>query len=283
MSDGESTRGSDWSHEEVQRTVATYFNMLQAELLGQFYSKTEHRRKLLPLLNGRSEPSIEFKQANVSAVLVHMGLPYIDGYKPRGNYQWLLAKEVEAFLEQLAEAPVINPQKMPQVPAGAVKSLFETPPERIEVPAQAGQPWVERRGQKMDFPRRDAENLKLGKLGEKFVVEIERQRLKEHGRDDLAGKVEWIADTCGDGIGFDILSFSEKDESERLIEVKTTGLGKFFPFYVSANEVRCSEACAAKFHLYRVFDFSRSPRVYVLQGALSKVCRLEPMQFRAVI
>lgn len=290
MSEGESSRGTDWSHEEVQRTVAAYFNMLQAELLGQSYNKTEHRRRLLPLLNGRSEPSIEFKQANVSAVLVHMGLPYIDGYKPRGNYQSLLAKEVEAFLgqhpgffEQLAEAPVINPQKMPLVPTGAVLHLFEPPPDRIEVPAQTGQPWVERRGQKLDFPRRDAENRKLGKLGEKFVVEIERQRLKEQGRDDLAGKVEWIADTRGDGIGFDILSFSEQDDSERLIEVKTTGLGKFFPFYVSANEVRCSEACAPKFHLYRVFDFSRSARVYVLQGALSKVCRLEPTQFRAVI
>jgi hypothetical protein len=43
-------------------------------------------------------------------------------------------------------------------------------------------------------------------------------------------------------LGFDVLSFNEQDDSERLVEVKTTGLGKYFPFYVSACEVRCSEA-----------------------------------------
>ncbi|MCY2926103.1 MAG: DUF3883 domain-containing protein, partial [Planctomycetota bacterium] len=138
-------------------------------------------------------------------------------------------------------------------------------------------------GRKIDFPRRDADNRKLGRLGEKFALDLERRRLKETGRDDLAGKVEWVADTRGDGIGFDILSFDEQDESERFVEVKTTGLGKFFPFYVTSGEVRCSEACPRQYHLYRVFDFSRSPRVYVLRGALSKVCRLQPTQYRAVI
>ena len=58
--------------------------------------------------------------------------------------------------------------------------------------------------------------------------------------------------TCGDGVGFDVLSFDEADDSERFIEVKTTGLGKHFPFYVTANEVRCSEDCPDRFRLYRV-------------------------------
>jgi hypothetical protein len=290
MSDGELSYGSEWSREEVLRTVSDYFDMLQSELLGQPYKKAEHRRRLLPALSGRTGPSVEFKHANISAVLVEMGLPYIDGYQPRSNYQALLATEVETFLdqhpgffEQMVKAPIISPREMPRMPRGTVLRLFEPPPERVGTPAASGQTWIERRGRKLDFPRRDAENRKLGKLGEKFVVELEKLRLREHGRDDLAGKVEWIAHTCGDGTGYDILSFSERDESERFIEVKTTGLGKFFPFYVSANEVRCSEGCAPKYHLYRVFDFSRSPRVYILQGALSKVCRLDPVQFRAVI
>ncbi|MCY2926104.1 MAG: hypothetical protein NT031_11800, partial [Planctomycetota bacterium] len=141
-----SSRGSDWSEQEVERTVADYFTMLQSELLGQNYNKTDHRRSLLPLLNGRSEPSVEFKHANISAVLVHMGLPYIDGYKPRGNYQSLLAKEVEAFLQQhpgffdqLADAPVISPQAMPPIPAGAAQGFFESPPDRIEAPKETPQ------------------------------------------------------------------------------------------------------------------------------------------------
>ena len=44
-----------------------------------------------------------------------------------------------------------------------------------------------------------------------------------------------VALTCGDGLGFDILSFDEVDDSEQLLEVKTTGLGKHFPFYVTEN------------------------------------------------
>ena len=72
-------------------------------------------------------------------------------------------------------------------------------------------------------------NRLLGQLGEKFTVEIERKRLLECGRDDLAATVEWVAMTCGDGVGFDVLSFHEADDSERFIEVKTTGLGKRLP------------------------------------------------------
>ena len=70
--------------------------------------------------------------------------------------------------------------------------------------------------------------------------------------------------------------FDENDDSEWWIEVKTTGLGKHFPFYVTANEVRCSEDCPERFRLYRVFDFARDPRIYVVGGALSVACVLEP-------
>jgi hypothetical protein len=115
------------------------------------------------------------------------------------------------------------------------------------------------------------------------AAEIERQRLRAAERDDLAAKVEWAAQTCGDGVGFDVLSFDACDDSEQFIEVKTTGLGKHFPFYVTANEMRCSEDRPGQFRLYRVFDFARNPRVYVVAGALSQGCRLEPVEYRASI
>jgi len=123
----------------------------------------------------------------------------------------------------------------------------------------------------------------LSKLGDEFVVQVERHRLSLVGRDDLAAKVEWVAQTIGDGLGFDVLSFDDADETERMIEVKTTGLGKFFPFYVTRNEVRCSENVTDKFQLFRVFDFSRLPRVYILTGSLRANCQLEPVQYRATI
>ena len=60
---------TDWSQEEVGLIVADYFTMLENELLHKEYSKAEHRRSLAPKLGGRSEGAIEFKHANISAVL----------------------------------------------------------------------------------------------------------------------------------------------------------------------------------------------------------------------
>jgi hypothetical protein len=280
----------DWTGEEVGLVVADYFTMLEKELLGKEYSKAEHRRSLAPKLAGRSDGSIEFKHSNVSAVLTGLGLPYVEGYKPRGNYQALLAQEVEAFLdrnpefmERLAAAPTLNPDKGPASGDIDLDSIIEGPPAEIIGPTDSGKPWLSRKGRKIDFAQRDALNRQLAKLGEEFVVLLERHRLILAGRDDLARKVLWAAAEIGDGLGFDVLSFDDRDDSEKLIEVKTTGLGKFFPFCVTANEVRCSEDMAEAFHLFRVFDFGRTPRAYILTGPLKANFRLEPTQYRATM
>ena len=78
-------------------------------------------------------------------------------------------------------------------------------------------------------------------------------------------------------------SFDEEDESDLWIEVKTTNSGKYVPFYVSANEVKCSEAEPDRYHLYRLFAFRTEPKLYVLHGALSERCQLEAVQYRAMI
>ena len=115
--------GKDWTPDEVALVVADYFGMLQKELFGKPYSKTAHRDALRPLLRGRTTGSVEFKHQNISAVLIRMGLPYISGYKPKSNYQALLAKAVDSYLvhhptylNQLADAPSSAPDQKPGVP-----------------------------------------------------------------------------------------------------------------------------------------------------------------------
>ncbi|HEX7061448.1 MAG TPA: DUF3883 domain-containing protein, partial [Woeseiaceae bacterium] len=114
------------------------------------------------------------------------------------------------------------------------------------------------------------------------VLEFERRRLHDAGHRELARRIEWTAQVRGDGAGYDIRSFNE-DSTPRLIEVKTTGLGKYFPFNVTANEVRCSNAQPHAFHLYRVFNFGPAARLYMLPGPLSRSCRLDPTQYRAFV
>lgn len=89
-----------WSNIEVELIIADYFDMLSYELSGRHYSKAEHRRYIMPLLNNRSEGSIEFKHQNISAVLVNLGQPFIKGYLPRYNYQKILEDKVLSYLVQ---------------------------------------------------------------------------------------------------------------------------------------------------------------------------------------
>lgn len=113
--------GSDWSRQEVEAIVDDYLSMLASELAGAPYNKAAHRRALLPQLNARSAQSIEFKHANISAALLEAGFPYISGYKPRSNYQALLAEVLAeqvagaAQLQEVAAADADRPMVVPEV------------------------------------------------------------------------------------------------------------------------------------------------------------------------
>ena len=133
-------------------------------------------------------------------------------------------------MDKLAAAPTLNPAKGQQVSVPNLDQIIEDPPEKTIAPKSTSKPWLSLKAKKVDFAERDAANRRLGKFGEQFVFDLERYRLKVAGRDDLAQRVMWAAQDIGDGLGFDILSFDDADDSERMLEVKTTGLGKFFPF-----------------------------------------------------
>jgi hypothetical protein len=276
-----------WSRDEVEVIVADYFDMLRDELAGLRVNKTEHNERLRRLLRNRSKGSVEFKHANISAVLTLHGNPYIDGYKPRFNFQALLEQVVleyldvhRDFFDPLVSGPVLNPTASPDAEVFEVSRVVEPPPEDMRIPQTLWSPSA--RISRFDFVARDAANRDLGRRGEEFVLEFERKRLHEGGRRDLVQRIEWTAQIRGDGAGYDIESFNA-DGGMRLIEVKTTGLGKYFPFAVTGNEVRCSQARPREFHLYRVFNFGLKARMYMLQGELSKSCHLDPTQYRAFV
>lgn len=71
-----------WSHEEVEATVSDYLEMLAMELRGEPSNKAAHNRNLQKLLSNSTKAAIELKHQNISAVLIDLGYPYIDGYKP---------------------------------------------------------------------------------------------------------------------------------------------------------------------------------------------------------
>jgi hypothetical protein len=277
---------NDWSREEVEATVADYLAMLSAELVGIPYNKAMHRRELMRLLNSRSEQAIEFKHANVSAVLIDLGFPYIAGYKPRSNYQQLL---YDVVCDRLAENPrLLNvaaadadlPIVVPEV--DDILSVLTSPPTTSEPDRAAQQSQVRQRSFSTNYLEPEARNRSLGSAGEEFVLNFERARLLAARREALAGRIEHTSRVRGDGEGFDILSFEESGK-ERLIEVKTTKYGRETPFFVSSNELAISDSRADEYHLYRLFGFRLAPRLFTLAGALGSTCRLSASSYLATV
>lgn len=278
----------DWTKTEVDLAIADYMAMLSEELKGNSFIKAVHRKALLPLLNNRSEGSIERKHQNISAILIEFGYPYISGYKPLGNYQGLLLDRVSDFLlnnqhlGELVGVSVDRPAETPEV-SDYLDRLVSPPVARDHVYSRVGEqrPNLHRHA-RIDYLEREARNASLGKAGEQFVVEFEKSRLIGAGAENLADKVEHISVTRGDGLGFDVRSY-EADGRDRLIEVKTTAGGKQTPFYVTRNEVEISRQRTGEYHLYRVFAFRKDPRLFSVCGALDRVCRLDATQYSASI
>jgi hypothetical protein len=277
----------NWSRGEVEATVSDYFEMLAMELRGEPYNKAEHNRNLQKFLNARTKAAVELKHQNISAVLIELGYPYIDGYKPRYNFQRLLY--------EVCEDRLLNATGLNQATAAAVEQIVEQPPVVNDVLAMLVNPPRReedkfklhdnaprvRKPVRRNYLEIESRNQALGLAGEKLVLEYEYKRLWQAGRKDLANRIEHVADSKGDHLGFDILSF-ETDEKEKLIEVKTTRFGSLTPFFASKNEVLVSETRKNEYKLYRLFNFVREPKLFVLPGSLRNTCSLDPMQYSAL-
>ena len=277
--------GSDWSRQEVEAIVDDYLSMLASELTGTPYNKAAHRRALLPLLNDRSEQSVEFKHANISAALLNAGFPYIAGYKPRSNYQALLAEvlagrmSVALQLQEVAAADADRPMVVPEV--DDILAVLTGAPKVGSDPHKVAEPPRPAIRLTTNYIEREARNRSLGGAGELFVLNYERARLIHGGKESLAARIEHTSKVRGDYEGYDILSFDESG-AERLIEVKTTKYGAETPFFVTRNEVSTSERRSQLYHVYRLYGFQQAPRLYTLPGAVSQSCRLSAASFLAL-
>lgn len=279
------SRSEDWTLKEEEAIVADYFHMLKLELTGQTYNKAAHNRALQEILPRRNRGSIEFKHANISAVLLQANCMFIAGYKPRWNFNSRLVEVVERWLEEdrefdrLALAAAERSATAPGI-AEEIEILVDAPKRKEPVVSEVKEP-RRRVAVKRDYLERESRNRSLGAAGEQFVADYEARRLHKAGKKALANRIEHVSKSRGDGLGYDILSF-ETDGRERFVEVKTTAFGIETPFYVSRNEVRFSAECSHQFVLSRVHQFfSKAPRLFELHGALEDSVKLDPVSYLA--
>ena len=270
-----------WADEENDLIVADYFAMLADDINRRPYSKTEHRRALLPRLNGRSDGSVEFKHQNISAVLKGMSEDWIPGYKPAFNYQMSLEDAVDRWLKLnstwLTRSPAARPATGLREPA----QIFVGPPPTLSnQPPPKELEQTLRVARRFDAAARDERNRSLGHAGEERVLTYELASLRSAGRDDLARKVRWVSEEDGDGAGYDIASFAP-DGRRRLIEVKTTNGWERSPFHITRNELAAADEYRSEWCLLRLWNFSREPRAFELFTPLDAHVTLTATTFLA--
>jgi Protein NO VEIN, C-terminal len=265
----------DWTDGELDLIVADYFSMLDTEIRRSPYDKSQHRKALMDKID-RSNSSIEFKHHNISAVLQQLELPWINGYKPRAHFQRSIIDAIDRYL--LRHPGALHPEALASGIAERPQLFVEPPPKlqpRLDAPEV-----VRRLVRKFDPAERDFLNRKLGRNGEEMVFKFEQQRLTQLDRPDLARKVRWISQEEGDGAGYDILSF-DLNGYERFLEVKTTVGSQTAPFYLTRNELSFSKERPKEFRIWRLYDFSKTPKMFEIAPPLERFVRLEPLSFEA--
>jgi hypothetical protein len=274
--EGMTRPSSDWSLSQCEITVQAYFECFAKKLAGEPFNRAKTCRDIAKEIH-RSAGAVDYKFQNIDAVLAKNGLSRMMN-AVAANVQRLLTYVVLDPLAPHYAVFEIVPKHI--APVTRIEELVVAPP--VIPPTDADDDEEKSQvARKVDFAKREANNRNLGRCGEEWVLSFERARLCEAGRSDLAELIDWVSDRRGDGLGYDIVSFEVSGE-EIYIEVKATKGGVMTPFFISPNELDVSERRKDAFRLYRIFDYSMQPRMYILKGSLTGQLDLKAQAFAAM-
>ena len=135
---------------------------------------------------------------------------------------------------------------------------------------------------KTDYIKKAKRDAEIGYLGEKLVIEYEKQRLNRLNLSEYADKVKWQS-LKSDGFGYDILSYDlfGSEIKQIYIEVKTTTNKVDCEFPVSVGEVMKSKQLKKQYCLYRIYDVLKEPKFYRVSGSIEEHFLLDPITYLA--
>lgn len=136
---------------------------------------------------------------------------------------------------------------------------------------------------KIDFTKLNKRRKSLGTAGELIVLKYEQERLDSLG---INKKAEHVADTIGDGLGYDIRSYDDLG-NEIHIEVKTTKANRCDGFYLSRREMEESTNKVYPYKIYRLYNFNEKTKnvsLRVFEGAITeKDYQLIPQTYKVLL
>lgn len=278
----------NWTTQEIRPLLRAYFEMLTKERAGIPYHKADYIRKVSSEIRGRrTKGAIEFKMENVSAVLARSGADWVTGYRPARHLQErLLPQEIAAFLEsqplfQLPTPTDVAPHNVSfLLPSSLPEAVFEpSPPIPLSTQRTRRPPPLNpRQVARIDYITTAGRAQTIGRTGELVALRAERRRLQQAGRTDLAARVEHVSVTRGDGLGYDILSYSPSGD-ERFIEVKTTPFEPTRPFFLSPKELEFAQETGESYRLARLHHLWRQPAIFELYASALLRLDREPNEY----
>lgn len=100
--------GGNWTTDELKAAVEAYVEMLRMENAGKAYSKADFNRQLRAKAIKRSKGSVEYRMANISAVLQEIGHAWINGYKPQRNVGDNVKNQILELFEKASHSSLEN-------------------------------------------------------------------------------------------------------------------------------------------------------------------------------
>jgi uncharacterized protein DUF3883 len=158
--------------------------------------------------------------------------------------------------------------------AGRVRDVSAVAPSQPRTPPEK----TYRAPRKVDWSALNQKGAVTGMKGEDVALAIEQEYLRSVGRKDLADRVSNHAQTKGDGLGYDILSFFV-DGREKYIEVKSTTGALNTSFYLSKNELGFLGEHKDDAFLYRVSLQNGSASLRVFTATEVEEQEIAPVQF----
>ena len=171
------------------------------------------------------------------------------------DYQEIFEKQVDIVAKRLGGSTVIE-----EVVAPERKTVIVSVKEHRKIS----------RGS-YDYEKKHKRDSKVGEIGERLVLEHERNLLKAQGIENIEDVVFLTSENreYGNSYPCDIISYNPENGEKIFIEVKTTTENSTTPFYISAKEVDFSKENANNYKLYRVYDVlneTENPKFYITKG-----------------
>jgi len=157
-----------------------------------------------------------------------------------------------------------------------VRRISQSRAKRVVAPEE-----TYRTPRKINWESINKSRAKTGLKGEELVAEVEREFFRSISRNDLADKVRHVSKEDGDGLGYDVLSFSA-DGNEKYIEVKSTNGTLESPFYISRNELGFLQEHQKDAFVYRVQLSHENDDVYLKAHTSAEVLQANeiiPVQY----